>query len=126
MLAFTQIFRFALVGVCGSILNYAVFYIFLVYFNIHYSISGIFGFVIPVPLVYIVNRAWTFKSSIGHTRGLLTYTVSNIIALVVHFLTQLLVGEFFGVPDKFTQLFGITTSAIVNFTLAKFFVFKEK
>ena len=119
-------YRFALVGAFGSVLNYLTFYILLTYFNLHYLIAGVFGFLLPVPIVYFINNRWTFESSVDHARGLSAYAMSNAIALLSNFMTQILVREVFGIPERFTQLFGIFVSAVVNFILAKFFVFKEK
>ena len=121
-----QMYRFALAGAFGSVLNYSTFYILLTYFNLHYLMAGVFGFLLPVPIVYFINKRWTFESSVDHARGLSAYAMSNAIALLSNFMTQILVREVFGIPEKFTQLFGIFVSAIVNFVLAKFFVFKEK
>jgi len=121
-----QMYRFALVGAFGSVLNYSTFYILLTYFNLHYLMAGVFGFLLPVPIVYFINKRWTFKSSVDHARGLSAYIMSNAIALLSNFMTQILVREVFGIPERFTQLFGIFVSAVVNFILAKFFVFKEK
>jgi putative flippase GtrA len=121
-----QFYRFALVGVFGSILNYSAFYVLLTYVDLHYLIAGALGFLLPVPIVFFINKHWTFKSNIDYAKGLSAYMVSNAIALFSSSMTQILVREVFGIPEKFTQLFGIFVSAIVNFALAKFFVFKEK
>lgn len=123
---YTEIFRFALVGLAGSALNYAVFYILLVHCNLYYLIAGILGFLTPIPLVYVINRTWTFGSNIGHRKGMPAYVMTNIVAMLAHFVAQIFAGEFIGVAEKFTQIFGIASSAIVNFTLAKFFVFQRK
>jgi len=37
-----QMYRFALVGAFGSVLNYSTFYILLTYFNLHYLMAGVF------------------------------------------------------------------------------------
>jgi putative flippase GtrA len=120
-----QIGKFGVVGIFGSALNYLVFYILLVLLDINYLIAGAIGFLTPVPIVFIVNRSWTFKSNLDFRKGLSTYTVTSIIALVANFLTQIFVREVLGVPDMFTQLFGIFVSSILNFILAKFLVFER-
>ena len=124
-LLFSQLYKFGIVGIFGSILNYMVFYIFLVFLDVNYLISGVVGFLTPIPLVFIINKSWTFKSDIDYKKGLSTYTFTNILALISHLSTQIFVREVLGVPEKFSQLFGIFSSAIVNFVLAKTFVFKK-
>jgi putative flippase GtrA len=118
--------KFGIVGIFGSALNYSVFYIFLVYFDINYLVAGTIGFLIPVPIVFLINRVWTFKSDIDYKKGLSTYTVTNIMALVANFLTQVFVREVLGIPERFTQLFGIFVSAILNFFFAKTLVFGQR
>ena len=121
---FEQIFKFIIVGIFGNILNYLVFLLFFKVFNFNYLIAGVIGFLSPNPILFYLNRNWTFKSQVRYRRMYLFFIVSAM-GLGVHSSTQFIVYEFFGVPKIFSQLLGQLSSAILNFLLQKFFVFKE-
>ena len=120
-----QMFRFGIVGICGCAVNYSVFYVFLTYLGIDYLIAGAIGFLVTIPFVFFVNRMWTFQSDLSYASGLPLYVVTNIVALGAHSTTQWFARETLGVPEIFSQLFGIVSSAIVNFLLAKVVVFRD-
>jgi putative flippase GtrA len=122
-LLLSQLYKFGITGIFGSIINYLIFYISLIFFKINYLIAGSIGFLVPIPIVFIINKNWTFKSNIDYKKGLAIYTITNIIVLIIHILAQIFAQEILGVPEKFTQLFGIFISAILNFILAKILVF---
>ena len=122
---FRQVFRFGVVGLCGSFLNYIIFYFFLVVFGINYIIAGIIGFVAAIPPVFFLNRAWTFESNVNVLEKLPVYVATNLIALCCHSAVQWFSKNIFGVHEVYTQLFGIAVSAVVNFVLAKLFVFSK-
>jgi len=121
---FEQIIKFVIVGVFGNILNYLVFLLFFKIFHFNYLIAGVIGFLSPVPILFTLNRNWTFKSKVKYKRMYLFFIISTS-CLGVHSSTQYVVYEFFGVPKVFSQLLGQLSSAIVNFLLQKFYVFKE-
>ena len=122
---FQQIFTFCLIGVLGASLNYSVFLFSLILLNFNYIIAGIIGFLFPIPIVFILNRKWTFKSNVKYSR-ISYYFIANIIALSCHSLTQFLAKEILDVAEIYTQLFGIIITPTINFLISKFFVFKEK
>ena len=121
---FEQILKFVIVGVFGNILNYLVFLLFFKIFHFNYLIAGVVGFLSPAPILFTLNRNWTFKSKVKYNRMFLFFIIS-ISCLGVHSSTQYIVYEFFGVPKVFSQLLGQLSSAIVNFLLQKYYVFKE-
>ena len=121
---FEQIFKFIVVGIFGNILNYLVFLIFFKVFDFNYLIAGVIGFLSPNPILFYLNRNWTFKTHVRYRRMYLFFIVSAI-GLGVHSSTQFIVYEFFGVPKVFSQLLGQLSSAILNFLLQKFYVFKD-
>ena len=62
---FFQFSKFSIIGFFGVLINYISFIIFYIYFDFHYIISGAFGYLIPAIPVFILNKIWTFKSSIS-------------------------------------------------------------
>ena len=121
---FEQVFKFIIVGIFGNILNYLVFLLFFKIFNFNYLVAGVIGFLSPNPILFMLNRNWTFKSKVKYRRMYLFFIISGL-GLCVHSSTQYIVYEFLGVPKVFSQLLGQLSSAILNFLLQKFYVFKE-
>jgi putative flippase GtrA len=120
-----QVLKFIVVGVFGNILNYLVFLFFFKIIEINYLIAGVIGFVSPLPILFFLNRNWTFQSNVKTSRMSL-YFLTNFLGLGVHSSTQFIVFEFLGVPKVFSQLLGQISSATMNFLLSKFYIFKEK
>lgn len=118
--------RFGVVGAFGSAFNYVIFLTAFQLFNVQYLISGAAGFVLAIPPVYFVNKHWTFKSKARDKKGLPSYILVCLFGLCVHLTTQWSVVNFFGIAESWSQLVGITGSAISNFILAKWLVFNDE
>lgn len=73
MSVFYQAIRFGIVGLVGTGLKYAVFYVLLNFGNIHYILAGATGFVSAIPPIYFANRQWTFQSDVSSYKGLISY-----------------------------------------------------
>jgi putative flippase GtrA len=122
----TAIFRFCIVGAFGSLLNYFVFLFCHLFLSIDYRIAGILGFLAPIPIIFIINRKWSFRSNVKKITAMPLYFGTNGIALLAHFLVQTMSHEMFAVSVKVSQLMGIFVTAMLNFYLAKTIVFKDK
>ena len=121
----SEVFRFIVVGVFGNILNYLIFLFLFKIIGVNYLISGAVGFISPLPILFFLNRNWTFQSNVKTSRINL-YLLTNIFGLGVHSSTQYIVFEFLGVPKIFSQILGQISSATLNFLLSKFYIFKDK
>tara|TARA_B100001057_G_C22824944_1_gene941014 strand:- start:143 stop:544 length:402 start_codon:yes stop_codon:yes gene_type:complete len=121
---FIQIIKFIIVGIFGNILNYLVFLTCFKFLGINYLISGIIGFISPLPILFILNRNWTFKSNVKATKINL-YIFTNLLGLLVHSCSQFIAYEFIGIPKIYSQLIGQLSSAIMNFLISKFIIFKK-
>ena len=85
---FYQAVRFSIVGVFGVLINYCVFILALVFFKIHYLISGVLGYMFATVPIFFLNRYWTFKSNVSIFKGLPIYVIINLITLSSHSLIQ--------------------------------------
>lgn len=119
-----QIIKFIIVGIFGNILNYLVFLTCFKFLGINYLISGIIGFVSPLPILFILNRNWTFKSNVKTTKMNL-YIFTNLLGLLVHSSSQFIAFEFVGIPKIYSQLIGQLSSATMNFLISKYIIFKK-
>ena len=115
--------RFGFTGIFGSLINYSTFLFCFLYVGLEYRTSGVIGFLIPLPIVFAVNKHWTFKSNVKTIIALPMYIFTNCIALLGHSLMQYASHEWAGVPQVYSQILGICISAVINFILAKYVVF---
>ena len=116
---FHQAIKFSIVVIFGVFLNYSIFILALVVFEIHYLISGLMGYVFPMIPIFFLNRYWTFKSNVSIIKGFPIYIIINIITLSSHSLIQYLSKEYVGVPEIYSQACGIFVSTIISFTLVR-------
>ena len=116
---FHQAIKFFIVGVFGVFINYCIFLLALVIFEIHYLISGLLGYLFATVPIFFLNRYWTFKSNVSISKGFPIYIVINIITLSSHSLIQYISKEYFSVPEVYSQACGIFVSVIISFVLVR-------
>jgi len=116
---FYQALRFSIVGVFGVFINYCVFLLALVFFKIHYLISGILGYMFAMIPIFFLNRYWTFRSNVSIFKGLPIYVIINLITLSSHSIIQFISKEYLGVPEIYSQACGIFVSVIISFILVR-------
>ena len=116
---FHQAIRFSIVGVFGVFINYCIFLLALVIFEIHYLISGLLGYLFAAVPIFFLNRYWPFKSNVSIFKGFPIYIVINLFSLISHTTIQYLSKEYFGVPEIYSQACGIFVSVIISFILVR-------
>jgi putative flippase GtrA len=117
-----QLYRFVIVGLLNTTLNYSVFY-FLFIVGLDYRVSGIAAFIAGGILSFFLNGAWTFNSSSKDKTIIKKYILAQVMSLVVHSISQITAVELLLVHEHISQLIGIMVSMIFNFICLKFFVF---
>ena len=120
----TPFFRFCVVGGFGSLINYLTFLFFLFQLGLEYRIAGAIGFIVPIPIVFFINRSWSFQSDAKTITALPVYVLTNLTALGGHSATQSCSHEWFGVPQVYSQILGIAVSTAINYFLARKVVFR--
>ena len=116
---FYQAIKFSVVGVFGVFINYCIFLLALLIFEIHYLISGLLGYLFAAVPIFFINRFWTFKSNVSIFKGFPIYIIINLITLSCHSLIQYVSKEYFGVPEVYSQACGILVSVIISFILVR-------
>ena len=116
---FRQIIKFSIVGFFGVSINYCIFLIALVFFKIHYLISGLLGYLFAAVPIFFLNRHWTFKSNVSIFKGFPIYVIINLITLSSHSLIQFISKEYFAIPEVYSQACGIFVSVIISFILVR-------
>lgn len=116
---FYQAIRFSIVGIFGVFINYCIFLLALIYFEIHYLISGLLGYLFATIPIFFLNRYWTFKSNVSIFKGFPIYIIINLITLSCHSFIQYTSKEYLGVPEVYSQACGIFVSVIISFILVR-------
>ena len=116
---FRQIVKFSIVGVFGVCINYCIFLVALVFFEIYYLISGLLGYLFAAIPIFFLNRYWTFNSNVSIFKGFPIYIIINLITLSSHSIIQYVSKEYFGVPEVYSQACGIFVSVIISFILVR-------
>ena len=122
---FNQMFRFSIIGVLGSCINYLVFVFALSVFSVQYQVAGAIGFISAIPVAFILNKSWSFKSKKSTFIALPIYFVSNFVALLAHIAIQYYVVAKLGFSFSASQFFGIAGSATINFILSRYVAFRD-
>ena len=118
-LLLNQAIKFSIVGVFGVFINYCIFLLALVIFEIHYLISGLLGYLFAAIPIFFINRYWTFRSKVSIFKGFPIYLLINLITLSSHSLIQYISKEYMGVPEIYSQACGIFVSVIISFLLVR-------
>jgi len=116
---FYQAVRFSIVGVFGVFINYCIFLLALVIFEIYHLISGLLGYLFAAVPIFFLHRYWSFKSNVSIFKGFPIYIIINLISLSSHSLIQYVSKEYFGVPEVYSQACGIFVSVIISFILVR-------
>ena len=129
-----QMFRFGLVGLVNAGVDAAVFFTMVavlaaVVLNLSHEWSLIAAnttsFVVAVSVSYILNSRFTFKKRHEELsfRAYLLFAASQVAGFVAHTATLVVAAKY--VPLPLAKLFGIGVGFVVNFTLARAFVFRN-
>jgi putative flippase GtrA len=118
--------RFIIVGLFNAVINYSIFALFLLAVKLNYIISGAIGFMACAFSGFILNRKWTFKSTVDYKSGMTKYIIIQIFCLGLHNLTQFIVTDIFLVPEIFSQFAGIFVTTFINFFLIRKLIFRTK
>ncbi len=77
-----QAFKFSLVGIFNTAVDYAVFYIMLAFVNADKGISQIFATAVAMCGSYIINKYWTFNNrEKSNKKQIIKFVATNIVSM---------------------------------------------
>jgi len=125
----SEIFKYLFFGVCTTIINLTIFYIFTNVFHIHYMISNIFAWLFGVLFAYITNKLCVFKSLTCEKKVLVKETFSFFLSRIFTLgIDQILIFLLIGILSVNSIISKIISSIVVviaNYIFSKFFIFKN-
>jgi len=122
-----QFFKFAFVGLIGTIVNVSIMYTLTEYLGVYYVISAFFAFCIAVTVNFIFNKVWTFREKI-QDRIIKEYNIFFLVslsALSVNLLFLYIFTEFLGIYYIISQIIAIGISLMINFIGNKIWTFQK-
>lgn len=129
-----QMFRFGLVGLVNAGVDAAVFFTAVAAlralapgFHPEWTLvmANTASFVVAVSFSYVLNSRFTFRKrpdELGF-RAYLLFALSQVAGFVAHTATLVVAAKY--VPLPLAKLFGIGVGFVVNFTLARVFIFRN-
>lgn len=118
-------FRFCLVGLLNTVVNYGAF-AGLLALRVHYLASSSIGFLAGVVTSYAINRRWTFASQTqAHWGEISRFLTVNLLALGSNALGMYAGVEWLHWPARLAWCVAIGLSLNVNFFGSKLWVFRR-
>ena len=123
-----ELFRYGIIGVLTTIINIIFYYVFVDILKINYIISTILSWLVAVIFAFFGNKYVVFKNN--QTKGfwkelnyfMLTRYTTGIIYIFIMFLGVDLLKK----NDFIIKIISNIIVIILNYILAKLFVFKRK
>jgi putative flippase GtrA len=122
-----QAARFAGVGVINTSIDFCGFLLALAYFTSSLVAANICSWLVAVTGSYVMNSFVTFATESGgrlRVRAYLTFLASGIFALVANTTALLVAVNVLLLPVLAAKILAIGVSFLVNFSLARFVVFR--
>jgi len=122
-----QFIKFGIVGVSGTIIDWAFYFIFNRWFNIYYLISKTLSFILAALNNYIWNRVWTFKSKEKNVLGeFIKFFIVSLVGLGLNVIIMFIIVSKFHLKDIYGLAIATASVMLWNFFANKYWTFKEK
>lgn len=119
-----QAFRFILVGIGSTVINYSGFFV-LLKIGINYLLSASAGFIFGVLAGFIFNKSWTFESKKSLERSFIRYFFVYLFSLMVNVIMLKLLVDLGNSPIYSNALL-IPIIVALNFLGSKLIAFEDK
>ncbi|MCJ7519689.1 MAG: GtrA family protein [Anaerolineaceae bacterium] len=139
-----RFFRFAVVGVSGTIVDFSIFNILSVAIGLQIITSSIVSFIVAVVNNFIWNRNWTYPESKNRSLSeqLLKFSIVSILGLLIrtplfalienpliNFAVGLLGQQFFIKPEIMGHNFALATVIVIvlfwNYFINRLWTYKD-
>jgi len=122
-----EFFKFAFVGLIGTLVNIFILYLLTEKLGVYYIISAFFSFIVAMTSNFILNKVWTFKESIRLDIGkkYMQFVLVSVSALLVNLFFLYFFTEIFGIYYIISQILAIGIALIVNFLGNKIWTFSK-
>jgi putative flippase GtrA len=122
-----QLFKFAVVGATGYVVNLIVFAALIELLEMHHIPAAIGAFCVAVMNNFLWNRHWTFRATAGHAgfQAARFFAVS-VVALGVNLVALALLVDVGALPELPSQALAVAIAMPVNFIGNKLWTFGRR
>ncbi|MCE5227425.1 MAG: GtrA family protein [Porphyromonadaceae bacterium] len=119
-----QAIRYGVVGVSNTLITAVVIWVMMKMAGCSDVLSNITGYAAGVLNSFVLNKKWTFKSSIGWTRGAVRFGVVFGICYLMQLGLLLYLNKHLTIDSYFNQLLAMAFYTVINFIMNKYYTFK--
>jgi putative flippase GtrA len=113
-----RIVRFLLTGVCGALLNVALFVGFHRGLGVDYRIAVVLAYGLSYVFSFVVNRSWTFAATDGHAgRQAVRFVLVSAVATGAALAFTIVAVEAGGLPKNVAEAGSALLAAPLAFAL---------
>lgn len=122
-----EFFKFAVVGLGGTVVNIGILYSLTEYFNVYYILSALIAFCIALTFNFICNTLWTFGDNMRTdiARKYSSFFLVSVCALLVNIVFLYIFTEFLRIYYIVSQVIAIGIALMINFIGNKIWTFRE-
>lgn len=119
-----QVFKFGIVGVIATIIDWSIFYVCTNILNIHYAISNVIGFTVSVIFNYYASVKWVFdvNKEKSAKRNFVLFISLSIVGLLLTELLLYIGIELIGMKKFTTKVLASIIVMVFNFVTRKKFL----
>lgn len=120
----SSLFKFLIVGVLSTTINYATFALLLLGIHVAYILASVIGYVIGMVFGYVLNRRWSFSTTSGMSlTEVVLYGLVYMGSLGVNTLSLFALVEYGAVSPLVGNVSAITISTATNYLGLRYAVF---
>ena len=120
-----ELIKFASVGLLNTFLCLAIIYSLKWGLQWGDASANLAGYMVCIPLSFVLNGLWTFGNSALKPRHFLGYMLVAAMAYLMNLGAVLLSIKLLEVPGDFAHLVGVPVFTVTSFVLNKIFVFSD-
>jgi putative flippase GtrA len=124
-----QAARFAVIGVLNTSVDFGVFLLALAFLTSSLVAANVLSWAVAVTGSYVMNSFITFAAESGRRlrfRAYAGFIGSGLAGLIANTATLLVAAELLLLPVVLAKVLAIGVSFLVNFSLARFVVFRPR
>lgn len=121
-----QLIKFGWVGVLNTVLGYAIFFVCIYIFKLHYSLALIIEYIFGISNSYIWNKLWTFKSKNRANKEIFKFIIVYIISLVFNYAILFLLIDILNIKAAISQIIALIIIFPITFIGHKRWTFKNR
>ncbi|MBN2461366.1 MAG: GtrA family protein [Candidatus Cloacimonetes bacterium] len=120
-----QMVLYALIGLSGMLLDFAVYYLLSSLVGIHYLIANIISVILAITNNYLLNLHFNFRTFNRIYRRYITFLMIGLAGLVISSVMVTLFIEQMAIDKITAKVYSIVFVVIIQFLLNKFITFRE-